>query len=880
MAKNVKRLFEQFKPEHYDLELAFPADKKSFSGKVIIRGLKVGRPSKRLTFHQNSLKVSSAKVTFTDKKEQKKSIAISRVNLHKKFDEVRLHSDTLLYPGKYEVELEFSSTINDQMNGIYPCYFSSARKQTSAVRKMLIATQFESHHAREAFPCIDEPEAKATYQLSLTHPIGETVVSNTPILKQTRSKSESTTIFEKTPIMSSYLLAFVFGDLKYLEKTTKSGIVVRAYATPDNFKHTEFALETAVKCLEFYNEYFAIPYPLKKCDMVALPDFASGAMENWGLITYREQTMLVDPKHTSLSTKQYVAMVVAHELAHQWFGNLVTMRWWTDLWLNEGFASWVEYLAVDHLFPEWDMWTQFITDEQQPALKLDALEYTHPIEAPINHPDEIRTIFDIISYQKGSSVIHMLNNYLGEEDFKNGLRYYLKKHAYKNTNTVDLWQALEEVSGKPVKDFMHAWTTKPGYPIIKADIKQDTITLQQERFYLNDGVHSSENELWPVATLANIGGVRDIFTDKKLDQEIDDPLHLKLNSAQAGFYRVVYNASHTHEIAKLIRTGQLQPLDRLGLLADIFEAAKAGYVDTDDALDLLEAYNNEQNTAVWDIIVRNLGDIRAILGFDNDLRELMKPYERKLAKSQVERLGWATKKNESHFDSLLRPTVLGLAAIADDKEVITHALKLFAGIKHPNEIPGNIVATATNNDVKQGNVDPDIRGIVYGTAARHGDEKTFDKLFNLHEQTSSSEEKLNLCAALTGFSQPKLIKKTLGLIKSDSVRLQDVSYWIAYSFMNRHARDLTWQWLKDNWQWLDKNLGSDLGFGRLPIYAARVYASDEFLKDFKKFFGAKKSPALERSINQGIEMVQWHIKWRKRAEKEVLTFFKDRAKTL
>jgi puromycin-sensitive aminopeptidase len=364
----------------------------------------------------------------------------------------------MLYPGEYHVVLEFSGKITDPMNGLYPCYFTHEGK-----KKFVLATQFESHHAREVFPCIDEPEAKATFDLALNTPLEGDVIANTPARTVLKEKSQQTTIFETTPVMSTYLLAFAYGDIGFKEAKSKNGTIVRGYATPDNVQFVDFALDTAVKVLDFYEDYFALAFPLPKIDMIALPDFAAGAMENWGLITYREQCMLVDPVNTSIHTKQYVAMVVAHELAHQWFGNLVTMQWWTDLWLNEGFASWIEYLAIDKLFPEWHMWTQFIADEQQPALKLDALDNTHAIEVPINHPDEIRTIFDAISYNKGASVIHMLHGYLGAEDFRDGLRHYLKKHAYKNTVTQDLWAALEEISGKPVKEFMHAWTSFRSY---------------------------------------------------------------------------------------------------------------------------------------------------------------------------------------------------------------------------------------------------------------------------------------------------------------------------------------------------------------------------------------------------------------------------------
>lgn len=851
MSKKVKRLFEGFQPKNYQLDINPDRATMHLSGTVTITGQKMGRPSQRLTFHQHGLKISEATITRHDKKGDQ-VYNLSRISHHKSFDEVRLHTEELLYPGEYTVTMQYSGAITRPMEGIYPCTFKH-----NDTEKILIATQFESHHAREALPCIDEPEAKATFDLTLTSPAGETVFSNTPIKTQTEDDGVCCTTFETTPKMSTYLLAFVYGDLDYKEARTKDGVVIRTYATPDNVEFTDFALDVAVKTLEFYNDYFDIPYPLEKCDLVALPDFASGAMENWGCVTFREQCMLVDPANTSLPNKQYVAMVVAHELAHQWFGNLVTMRWWTDLWLNEGFASWIEYLAVDHIFPEWEMWTQFIVDDQHVALKLDALENTHPIEVAINHPDEIRTIFDAISYQKGASVIHMLEQYLGHDVFRDGLRHYLKKHMYSNTDTIDLWESLEITSKKSVKDFMAAWTGQAGYPIVKATVSDDQVDLSQELFVLNplSKRHGATDIVWPIPLRTNGLSEDTLSIQQETFKHVKQPKPLKLNEGQSGFYRVAYNPEHLLKLTEQISAGKMSPLDRLGVLTDTFDAAKAGYTDTVSALKLMEAFASEDNSAVWDVITGNVSAIRNVMN-DEDLRESIKPYGQRLAEKQLARLGWEPKENDSHFDKLLRPTIISLAASCDEPGVLAEVDRRFTSMKKSEDIA------------------PDLRGIIYCTVARLGDAKTFDRLLQLHNETMSPEERVTLSAALTNFRQPELIDRALKLIQTDKVRLQDVGYWMAYSFMNRFARDATWKWLMANWQWLQKNLGSDLSFYRMPIYAARMCSNAEFLPEYKQFFESVMEPALERSVKQGTEIIEWQSEWKKRDFNALEKFFK------
>lgn len=866
----VKRLHTEFNPDLYKLHISLSDDGLSFNGEVEITGHKTGRPSKRITLHQKDLTIKSAQLTYHDKKGHVEH-EVARINKHGRYDELRLHTNATLYPGKYQIVVKFSGKITPNMNGLYPSVF-----EEDGHTKKILATQLESHHAREIFPCIDEPSAKAVFELSLTTNDNLTVIANTPVSKQQKLENGLLfTVFEPSPKMSTYLLAFAVGELAYKEAKTKSGIKVRTYATRQNIEFVDFALEVAVKCIDFYEDYFDIKYPLPKCDMVALPDFSSGAMENWGLITYREQCMLVDEKNTSLPTKQFVAMVVAHELAHMWFGNLVTMRWWTDLWLNEGFATWIEYMAIDKLFPDWQMWTQFVVDEQQQALKLDALDNTHPIEVAVGHPDEIRTIFDAISYSKGASIINQLHAYLGADDFKKGLNLYLKKHAYANTDTIDLWNALSEASGKDVASFMHNWTAKPGYPIVHVSSSDGKLHLSQKRFYMRTPQELAHDHSWHIPLLDNRLGEAAILASSNVSLKLpsDEPLYL--NKQRSGFYRVTYENDLLEQLAVLIDNSKLDPLDRLGLLSDLFEASKSGNVDTVTTLKFLEHYSSEDNAAVWDIIASIIAGIKLILGSPS-LRQAIKPYVIDLAIKQYERLGWDHQEHDNYFDKMLRPTILGLLASADYPEIVKKCHELFNKATETDDIDSEYRISASSVEMKRGiEIDPDMRGVVFGTVSRMGDQKVFDKLLELHSNTVLSEEKLTLAAAITNFSDEAIIRQALAFIKSGQVRMQDVSYWIAYSFVNHHAKSLTWQWLKDNWQWLHKNLGTDLSFFRMPIYAARVHSDEMFIAEYQEFFESVMTPALQRSYKQGLEMLQWHIDWRTRDREQVLEFFKQ-----
>ncbi len=816
-----------------------------------MRGLKTSRPAKRLVLHAKDLKIGAVTITAHTKTGDQ-VITPKRIAVHKKFDELRLHTDITLYPGEYSISLDFSGRITRPMDGLYPCFYNDAGSE-----EIILATQFESHYARQVFPCIDEPEAKAVFNLTLMSETDDTILANTEVKKQTKVDGRLKTSFKPTPKMSTYLLAFVIGKLDYLEAKTANGVKLRAYAIPALVKQAAFALETAVGCLDFYNRYFAIDYPLPSCNLVALPDFASGAMENWGLITFREQAMLVDDNNTSLAMKQYVANVIAHELTHQWFGNLVTMRWWNDLWLNESFASLMSYRAIDELHPDWQVWDQFIVDEQSVALRLDSLENTHPINVEIKHPDEIRTIFDNISYEKGASVLFMLMRYLGEDDFRDGLRLYLKTHAYANSESLNLWQAWEKAAHKPVAAFMDRWTKQPGYPIISATFKDHLLNLEQNRFYLNPKA-SHDNTLWPVPLfMSHDEGVLEL-NDKQLDIDLKQPHELViLNKGRSSFVRVTYNDDYIARLKQAVAKNELDVLDRQGLLADSFEAAKAGFSTTLSALDLLTAYTNEDNLFVWDVISANIGQIRRVMD-DDELRTAMNPFLVKLAAKQFKRLGWHNKDQESLFDTLLRPIILGLMTASDDQSAIKTAQQLFA-VKDQQNLPA------------------DIRGVIYTTVARHGDKAVFQELVKMHDATLSSEEKISLAAAITNFKQPELISRSLDMIKSKAVRLQDATYWISYSFANRYAKQATWDWVRSNWDWLDKNLGNELSFYMMPRFVASAFSREDFLDEFNAFFDKHMSEGFKRSRAQAVETIIWQSAWRTRDLASLKRHFKAKS---
>jgi aminopeptidase N len=857
MGKKVARLFNEFKPKHYELYLEPDRENAKFSGRVVIEGHKTSRPSQRVTLHQAGLKIGKVRLIKTDKKNHETAIEIERINTLRSSDELRIHTKEQIYPGRYSIEIEFSGKISEAMHGIYPCNFELKGK-----KHQLIATQFESHHAREVFPCVDEPEAKATFALTLVTPAGETVISNTPIKNQKNKNGQIITAFEPTPIMSTYLLAFAYGELGYKEAESSRGISVRVYATPDKVALTDFAVGVATRCLDFFEDYYGTPYPMPKLDLIGLPDFSAGAMENWGLITFRESVLYVDPKSSSIETKQIVAMVICHEIAHMWFGNLVTMKWWNDLWLNESFANLMEYRAVDELFPEWKIWEVFVQREVTSALSRDALPNVQAVQTQVNHPDELAAVFDpSIVYAKGGSLLNMVRHLIGEESFRKGLKSYFDEFKYMNTMADDLWNHLGQASDLAIGEIMQNWLQKPGFPVIglQHDPKSHEFSASQQRLVL--GAEESENTTtWQVPLAASVkteGTILDTKNQKfSIEDKSDYPLTLN-HDGRSYFVTQYLNSGHFEDILKSVKDKSLSSIDRLLLVQNYLLLERALKVSTADNLKLLSSYSNEDYEPVWGMLAGIIGNVRTLIDKDRVLEDKLNSHVQPLFSELVNRLGWQATEGESSQTQKLRALILSLAAAAQDKAVIGEGLKRFSTFKKPSDLPA------------------DIRQVVYYIGVRYGETTDFNKMIKLHNSLTNAEDKDDVASELTATRDPEKIKSLLSMIKNDNVRLQDAPTWFAWLIRNRYSNELAWHWLLDNWSWVEEKYADDKSYDRFPRYAAMGFSNKQQLQAYRDFFEPKSNIALERPIKLGIEEIRSRIAWREKNEQAVKNWLKN-----
>ena len=812
-----RRLTDTFLPSHYDLSLDIRREAREFAGVVAIQGFSADDGS--IFLHAKGLTVDTCHVDG-------RTVSFAAGD----HDELEIQAEATAGE-KHTVTIGFSGRITDQMHGMYPCYF-----EHDGTKKELIATQFESHHAREVFPCVDEPAAKATFDVTLTTEAGLTVLGNMPTTSQREEDGRLVTTFERTPVMSSYLLAWVYGELHRKTATAKSGVEVNVWATPaQSADSLDFALDIATRTVDFFDEYFDTPYPLPKCDHVALPDFSSGAMENWGLITYREVALLAEPGVTSVSSRHRIAAVIAHELSHQWFGNLVTMKWWNNLWLNESFANLMEYIAIDALEPAWNVWFDFAAYETVMSLRRDATDGVQAVQVDVNDPEEISTLFDpAIVYAKGSRLLHMLERYIGEKAFRSGLRDYFKLHAYGNTAETDLWDALSRASGQDIGSLMTVWISQPGYPVLHVDAEG----MRQERFFIGD--HSESDVIWPIPLGATDETIPRLLDGRELSMAV--PQDTRFNTDDSAHFITHYDDAMLKAHVEAVAAGTIDPVGRLQLLHEQTLLARGRMVSSATLPALLDSYAGESAESVWDIMSIALSELKKFVEGDEASEQALRTLSRRLARPQFERLGMDVIRGETETDTKLRATIIGLMVYGEDPAILRQASDL------------------ANTDVVA--IDAELRPLLIGAAIRHAvDDQLFDKMLNLYATTQSAELQQDIAAGLTSTKDPDQVGRLLAMITDPKqVRSQDVARWFVYLIRNRHSRDAVWKWLRDNWDWIEKTFAGDKSYDDYPRYAATGLMTARQLAEYEAFFGPlRMQKSLTRVIDMGISEIRARI---------------------
>ena len=859
------RLPTHVRPRAYGLTLTPDFVQFTFQGEASI-AIDVVEPTASITLHALELDISGCDVTLAGGA----VLSAAHIAMDEKAETATFSFGQALPAGDATLDLRFAGTLNDQLRGFYRSQYPGP----DGTPRYLATTQFEATDARRAFPCWDEPAIKATVQLTLVIPADLVAISNMPVASETQLKGGAKAVrFAESPRMSTYLLAFIVGDMAAVEATAANGTLVRVWTTRGKEEQGRFALDNAVRLLAFLDDYFGIPYPLAKLDHIAVPDFAAGAMENWGAITYRETALLFDPANSAASTRQRIVEVVAHEMAHMWFGDLVTMEWWDDLWLNESFASWMGDKAVDHLYPEWQMWTQFVSGDTNAGLSLDSLRNSHPIEATVVNPAQIRELFDAISYSKGGSILRMLEQFLGADTFRSGLRSYLSAHQYGNARTEDLWAALGEASGQPVSDVMGTWTKQTGYPLLQARTERDGdavhLRLSQRRF-LNEHLLDEREEdptLWKVpvsvAQQGMAGGPAFLMEERDLRMPLPKadagPRNwIKVNTGQTGFYRVDYPAEDWEKLRNAVLALELPTIDRLGLQSDAYALARAGFTSATLFLSLVEAYEKETDATVWGNVSANLNGFETLLLDEPYLPEFDR-FVRDLFRQIVGQVGWDARPGEGHLDSLLRSTVLGQAGAHEEPGTLKEAQEQF----------DRYLQDAAS-------LRPDLRGIVMGLVAQQGDQTTYDRFWALAKEAKLQEEKLRFLRALGRFPQRELLQTTLDRSLSADVRSQDTILVVGSVASNRRGRDLAWEFVKANWEELDRRYGRG-GFAITSLVAfTGGFTALERAAEVEEFFATHPAPSAERTIRQSLERIRLNAKWLERNRTALAQWFSSR----
>eukprot|EP01084_Bolivina_argentea_P279212 477320_1 len=805
----------------------------------------------------SEIKLNSCELDFKKvcviQKEETQDIEINALVYEEKSETMTIPLKKALQNGEAKLMIEFIGNLNDKMKGFY----RSKYKLSNGNDGFCGVTQFEATDARRALPCWDEPAIKATFSVEITCDKSLTVLSNMPIINTTSNSNDKTVLFDKTPVMSTYLLAWIVGEFECIESKTNRDILVRVWTTIGNKSKGEFACDVACRCLDFYESYFSIDYPLPKCDMIAVPDFAAGAMENWGLVTYREVALLCDKEKASLTAKQYVCIVVCHELAHQWFGNLVTMEWWSQLWLNEGFACFMEYLSTDALYPQWKTWqNSFLTSEFKRAFELDGMLNSHPIEVEVSTAAEAEEVFDTISYCKGACVIRMLESFLGANVFKSALSKYLNHFKYANAVTTDLWQFLSDESQKSIALIMKEWTQNQGFPLITASYNADnaTLSLKQERFLTEkDGDKKEDETVWTVPMNLRItegnkyhsilfnGGREQSFVLPKETQFVH------INADSTGFYCCNYGRGMSASLSNNLSS--LSIIDRMCLVRDKRALATCVSGATVELLDLIVASKDETEYSVWNALLSAASDIAHICDEDEEIMDAMNAIMVDTLSNIFNKLGFEEEKEEDETTSgLFRPLILSAMAQYKNEGVIEQMMKRFHSFM----------------DGDQDALPSHIRRACYSHCIKNGGQEEFEKLKKYYLSATDAMEKTFALRSLgyVNYDDNAINDLLQWIMTSDDVRSQDKVFpFRVCAHSASKARQASWHFLKSKWdQWFKMFEG-----GFLVQHLAKIpdgFVTLDKAKEVEDFYATIDEASCERSMKQCIETIKQNANWR------------------
>ncbi|KAF1328904.1 Puromycin-sensitive aminopeptidase, partial [Globisporangium splendens] len=869
-SKPFARLPTNVAPRKYYLD--YHVDLLNYRFEVVQKiDVDVREATRTITCHAVELYVFNVVVEYDGKK-----VECDEIRYLKNDQSIELLFPEIIPAGtKAVIHLECHGFLNDKLKGFYRSEYEQDNE-----KRVMAVTQFEACDARRAFVCWDEPAVKASYEISIVTDANLTVISNTHVVQTTIRPKKNAHIrvntrtdatvekvwkFAETPIMSTYLVGMVVGEFDAVSDVTKEGVLVTVYTPVGRSERGLFALDVGTKALSFFTERFGIDYPLKKLDMLAIPDFAAGAMENWGVVTYRETRLLVDEKQSSFAQKTATARTVCHELAHQWFGNLVTMDWWTGLWLNEGFARFMEFEAVHHIFPEWNVWDTFVQEiTMSTAMVKDCMKTSHPIEVVVNHPDEVDQIFDVISYAKGASIIRMLSEYLGRDVFYKGIHAYLVKFSYRNAQTEDLWNSLEETSGQKITKMANSWTSQTGYPVVT--FNAETKELTQERFFADKSFKNEEKDVvvWDIpltylssdsplaiqqagiwqAKSAQEGAcaktpvTADAETAAKLVcPSPGDGAWIKVNPNQSGFYLVNYSPQGWSALQKPVREKAFNTVDRMSLLNSVFAFARSGVLPVSQALDFSNAYADEPEHLCWKEISANLGFYSALFK-EESFYPLLQQYIRNLFAGVMARLTWEAVPDESTVTGHFRRDVIAMLSRGDDHAVVAEAKRLF----HAHFADGRKSLSA------------DLRGVVFNIQASRGDASHMKQLRQCYEESDFIEEKLN-CLSAIGLFKSLEIKREVIEWALKNVRSQDIQYVFASVASDMDGAVFAWQYVQDNWAALNAQY-APLMVGRIVLAVISRFQSETKALEVETFLRDRKHNSYERLLDASLERIR------------------------